>query len=266
MLRLNPRKFIKPFFLIAIILGLIFFNRLDWLEGPKDIFYQLTLPLQRSIYQLRSQVNNFFDFIFSLKELNQENIKLKEEKQRLQAVIAQLREVAQENQFLRQQLDLPEPTQWSMILANVIGQDSQNLSQYIFIDRGQKNGVREAAAVMTAGNILVGRVLESFKQTAKILLITDPNSKINALIQESRIAGLVRGDQPSGLIMDLVPQEKEVLVGQTVITSGLTGLFPKGLLIGQIKEVIISDPEVFQKIKLQPAADFEELERVFIIK
>lgn len=265
MLRLNSQKLFKPLLFIAVILGLIFFNWLGWLERPKNIFYQLSTPIQRFTYSISCQVNNFFDFALSLKELDQENIKLKEENQRLQSEVVQLREVAQENQFLRQQLDLAEPIKQSMVLANVIGQDSQNLSQYIFIDKGQKDGIKKQAAVITAGNILIGQVLESFDQTAKVLLVIDQNSKVNALIQKSRISGLVKGEK-GGLMLDLVPQEKEVLVGQTVVTSGLAGVFPKGLLIGQIKEVIISDPEVFQKIIIQPAADFERLEKVFVIE
>lgn len=259
--------FFHPLLLsLLIISGLIFLNSRGYLIMAKNNLFKLVLPLQQISYRFSLKIDQLIDFGKSLNKLNQENLLLRQENQDLLGRIVQLEETAEENKVLRAQLDLPLNESRELVLANVIGQDSTNLSRYFLIDKGAKEGFKEKAAVIAAGNLLVGQVVELNDSSAKVKLITDPSSKINAVIQESGITGLVSGEQTGELIIDLLPQERTISQGQTVISSGLFGFLPAGLLLGQIEKVISSEVQISQKAKIKPAIDFSALEKVFVIK
>jgi rod shape-determining protein MreC len=262
------KKFFSHPFILSwlIIVGLIFLNSQGWLNPIKDIFYSSTKPAQEIFYQFSHQINKLVVFISSINQLEQENIELRKENQELLARVAQLQEMERENQFLHQQIGLSDSEPKELILARVIGQEASGLGRYFLINKGKKDGVKEKAIVITAGNLLVGRVTEVASSFSKVQLIIDANSRVNALIQESGMTGLVKGDQGLSLVIDLLPQGEVIEKGQTVVSSGRAGLFPAGLLIGQIQRVISSDVQISQIAKVKPAVDFNELERVFVIK
>src|SRR3989344_1932334 len=229
--------FKKPVILALLtIIGLIFINGQGLLKQPKDIFFRITAPLQKSTYQISLKFKDIIDLLKNIKRLNSQNIEYQEENRKLKGELAGLKETARENKFLRQQIDLPEQIKGQLILADVIGQSPANLGEYILIDKGEKDGLKAGETVIAAGNLLVGRISQVSNSTAKVLLITYPGSRVNALIQES------------------------------VITSGLANLFPKGIFIGQIEKVISSQPQVFKEAIIRPAADFGKIDRVFVIR
>jgi len=259
--------FTHPFILsLLIIAGLIVVNNQGWLNSAKDLFYSLITPGQGFSYRVSFQFDKFFGFISSISQLEQDNTQLKKENQELLGRVAQLQEAARENEILRQQLDLPESKIGRLVLANVIGQDSSNLRKYFLINKGTEDEVRQGMAVIAAGNLLVGRVAEVTESFSKVQSIIDSNSRVNTLIQESGMTGLVKGEQGLSLIIDLLPQGEAIEESQLVITSGLAGLFPSGLLVGQVEKVVSSDVQISQTARLKPAVDFERLEKVFVIR
>ena len=259
--------FKKPIILaVLIIIGLIFLNSQGLFKQPKDIFFRITAPVQKSTYQISLKFRSVIDLFKNIKQLNSLNIEYKEENQRLKGELTELKEIDQENKFLRRQMDLPEQNRGRLILANVIGQGPVNLDNSILIDKGEKDGLKEGETVIAAGNLLVGRISQVSNSTAKVLLITYPGSRVNAIIQESRVKGIVRGESYNSLIMDWIAQNEKIEFNQTIITSGLANLFPAGLLIGQIERVISSQPQVFQEAIIKPAVDFEKIEKVFVVK
>lgn len=261
------KVFKHPLTISLLIVGLLIFLALQgWLKIPENIFFQLIAPWQKTIYQISLKINNVINFVKSVNNLNQENIKLSQEKRELLSQITQLKEVVRENEFLRKQVGLINSEQWELVLANVVGQDSSRVGKYFLINKGKKDGITEKAAVIAAGNLLVGRVTEVTDSFSRVQSIIDANSRVNALVQESAITGLVRGGQGLTLIIDLLPQRKEIEVGEAVVTSSLAGDFPAGLLIGQIKKVISSDVQISQQAEIQPVLDFATIEKVFVIK
>jgi rod shape-determining protein MreC len=258
--------FSHPFVLsLAIIIGLIFFNQQGWLKTPQNIFFKSTSALQASLYQFSLKMNDFVDFIFSLRRLNSENNNLKEENQKLLGELARLKAVNQENQLLRQQVGLPLSEESQLIMADIIGKDLSNLGNYFLINKGIEDGIREKMVVIAAGNLLVGRINEVFDSFAKVELVTSPNSRVNARLYEPSATGLVKGDRKLSLIFDLLPQQEPIQEGGLVVTSGLAGLFPAGLAIGQIERVVSFDVSISQIAEVKPAVDFNNLERVFVI-
>ena len=258
---------IHPFVLsLLIISGLVFLNFQGWLKTPQNIFFQITAPGKEAVYGFSLKINDFVSFVFSVNQLNQENDQLEQEKEELLAEVAHLKEVEAENEFIRSQMGLPLPDQKELVLANIIGQDPSGLSRSFLINKGERSGINQKAVVITAGNILVGQVIEVFDSSSRIRIITDPASRVNAKIQQSGLTGLIKGDSGSNLILDLLPQGELIQEEEMIVSSGLAGLFPPGLLIGQIQRVISSDVGISQMAKVKPAVDFNSLTRVFVIK
>ncbi len=257
----------KSFLLaLVIIIGLIFFNLPSVSSEIKNFFYSISSPVQKNLNQFFKQIKNSWEFLNSLKDISEENLRLEEKIKELMAHNANLGEFEKENEFLRSYLDLPVFQRYQIDLANIISRDFQSLEKYILIDKGSSAGIEKNMPVVAFKNILVGRTTEVFDDFSKVLLIVSINSEIPALIQESRVEGLIKGIEESILLMDLVLKDTEVNEGQTVITSGIDIIFPKGLLIGKILTVEFLENEMFQKITVKPATNIKELEKVFIIK
>lgn len=263
----SPRSKLSLFVLFfAGILLLIFLNERGFLNSTKNALLIVSVPLQNVSALAADKVNYFGQALREIKNLKKENEKLLNENLELRGVISGLEEIKRENDFLRQQLGLEEKPDDVLILAGVIGRDPLTFGRAILIDKGARDGVREKTAVISAGNILVGQIIEVYENSAKVRLLTDILSKVPALTQDSRMDGLIKGDGTSSLTMDLISKEKELAVGERAISSGLEGIYPKGLLIGEIEEVFSADNQFFQKAKIKAAVDFQNLESVLVFK
>jgi len=257
----------KAFLLaLVIIIGLIFLNFPGVSQEIKNFFYSISTPIQKTFNKAIRQTKTSWEFLNSLQEVSEKNVRLEEKIQELTAQNTMLKELEKENDFLRSYLKLPVVSAYLIDLANVIGRDFQGIEKYILIDKGRLAGIEKDMPVVAFGNILVGKIVEVFDNFSKVLLITSTNSKTPALIQESRTEGLIEGKQENTLSLDLIPKDIKVENDQTVITSGTEGIFPKGLLIGKISSVESSEKEIFQKITVEPVIKIGELERVFVIK
>jgi rod shape-determining protein MreC len=249
-----------------LALFLVFLNSKNALNIPKDALGFCVSPIQKILKKTSDKTENFLHFLGTIKYLNQENEILKKENKKLTAEIAELKEISWENKLLRKQLDLSPREDLKLISSFIIDKSSPELGQYIIIDKGRNSGIEKNQAVIASSGILVGKVIEVSSKTSKIFLITDVNSSVSAIIQKTRASGIVKGKHGTGLIMEMIPRGEEIKSEETVVTSGLEGFFPKGLLIGEIKEVISSPSSIFQKAIIEPAINIHELEMVFIVK
>ena len=150
------------------------------------------------------------------------------------------------------------------LAANVIGFDTSPFLSYIFLDRGSNDNIRRDMPVVTEAG-LVGRVVEVTATACKVLLITDPNPPVNARVVRSRAAGVVVGQTAGSLTLQYLAQEAEVQPGDVVITSGLGGKYPEGIVIGTVTVVQRQDYEVQQTAVLVSPIDFRALEMALII-
>ena len=132
------------------------------------------------------------------------------------------------------------------------------------MDKGIRDGVRQGAPVVIPEGI-VGVVVEASGRYAKVLLLTDPNSAVDALVQQTRARGIVKGGGADYCVFDYVLRKHGISVGDTVVSSGLDGVFPKGFRVGRISEIVRQNAGIFQKVSVTPYVDFEILEEVFII-
>jgi len=185
------------------------------------------------------------------------------ENRRLRAELSGLIELRQENERLRSLLGFVAETAVRTTAARVIAEDASSWFRTIEIDRGSADGVTEGLPVVNAAG-LVGRVVRSTPQSARVLLITDASSAVAVLVQDQRIRGVCRG-QGGALALDFALVQDDIQVGDGVITSGLGGIFPKGLVVGFVRSVHREQFGLFQTVEVEPAVDFAHLEEVLVL-
>lgn len=260
------RKNIK-YLAIIFVLVIVIFVSLRGADNPaKGLILRVSSPFLKTFRIFSGGTAGFVDFLHSIGDLKSENEKLIAENQDLVAQNNRLKDAEKENQSLRKELDLAPRSKFDLEASFVIAQDPQGLGNYFLIDKGENFGIKAGMPAIVSSGILVGRVVEAYPNTAKILLITDPGSSINAEIQDSAARGILKGEYGLGLKMEMISQTDVLSEGDTVITSGLGGEIPRGLTIGKISRVGQSTDKLFQEASVAPAVDVSGLRSVFIIK
>ncbi|MGV8082907.1 MAG: rod shape-determining protein MreC [Coriobacteriia bacterium] len=181
----------------------------------------------------------------------------------LRSRIASLQEAATENERLTKLLGFVEASELETLGARVIARPT-DYSQVLTIDRGSADGITVGMPVLGNSGV-VGQTVEVTKHSAKVQLITDSQSGVAALIQSNRSEGVVRGSVSGNLTMEFVSKETTVTAGDVVVTSGIGGVYPKGLLIGEVTKVTNLPAALYQKIELSTAVDPTELEEVVVV-
>lgn len=230
------------------------------------------VPVQYAVQRLVHGFVSLLSIPYDLENLRAENQRLKAQTDQLIYQLSLMHEIELENASLRDLLKLKDQSpdilgpESDLLFAEVIGRDPSNLLRYLTIDRGSQDGVKVGMPVITARG-LVGQIREVRTNSAKVVLLTDPSSDVNALVQRSRATGMVEGQTGPNLVMRYLPQTDGIAQsGDLVLTSGLGGHFPRRLLIGEVVEVRRSDVEMFQEARLRPAVDYDRLETVIVVR
>lgn len=255
--------FISLLTLISIT-GLIFLDKKGLLDKPKNVVYMLITPIQQISYKIGSNSSHALKDLFSFGELRRENKELESSNSKLLAENANLREAILENSFLKKQLGIPVPDEYSLKLAQVVSININNNYQSITVNRGTRDGVSEGEAVALSGNIFVGKIEKTYENRSDIALINNPKSSIPVFLQNKRAQGILKGEYGLGMVLDFVPIESEVNAGEKVITLGMENM-PRGLLVGEIQEINSRAGDLFKKAVVRPFADLKHIEEVFII-
>ncbi|MCS6801287.1 MAG: rod shape-determining protein MreC [Chloroflexota bacterium] len=198
----------------------------------------------------------------------EENERLRQLVDRLNAEVVRLQESDIENERLRAMLDFRRRNpQFELMAARIIAMDPSSPVRSATIDRGAEAGIREGMVVLSPAGNLVGRVVQVWPTTARVLFIVDSSSSVNALIQraDSRALGIVNGLPGDRLLMRYLPQQEEIRAGDIVVTSGLGENYPRGLHIGQVVEVKRNPVDLFQEARVDPAVKFSRLDSVQVI-
>lgn len=207
--------------------------------------------------------NLWFGYIY-LFGLREENLNLKKEIGQLREQLNSVREAVRENQRLRDLLTFKEDSGHRTLTARIIGMDPTNLFKTITIGKGSADGVSKGMAVVTSDGV-VGRVLSSSAGSSKVLLIIDRNSDIDAIIQRSRDRGIAEGGDLGLLQLKYLARSSDAVEGDLLVTSGVGGVFPKGLVIGSISKLDRGAGGLFLYAEAKPAVNFSKLEEVLVI-
>jgi len=209
-------------------------------------------------------VRGFWNHYVALQGVFEQNLALKEDIERLKEQLTQLREQVIISEQLTQLLAFQKTRPIQTVAARVIGRNATNWYRTLILDKGGQEGIKPNMGVITHAGV-VGRVVKTHPFTAIVLLLTDPNVAVPAMTQGSRDEGIVQGTAQGNIRMKYLPPLSPVQIGENVVTSGLTGAFPRGLQIGQIGKLQKADTDLFQSAKIQPAVEFQKLEGVLII-
>jgi rod shape-determining protein MreC len=200
---------------------------------------------------------------FALQNTSRENERLRHENDTLKLQLNQLQSKAAEADRLGTLLSFRQAHQSiSMIAARVIGTSADTASQTIYLDRGERDNIHRNMGVITPDGV-VGKVIESYRNSSQVLLLTDKDSGVGAMLAETRIQSPVGGVGEPLLSMKYVANDDTVNVGDRVVTSGMDRIFPRDLPVGTVTQIKPGNP--FKQIRLRPAANLERLEEVIVL-
>ena len=189
---------------------------------------------------------------------------LKEENDLLKNKLVAAQEVYQENKRLKQLLSLKRNSPYKVIAVNVIGRDPSNWSSFVIIDKGENSNIKKGnVAVNFLG--LVGKVIEAGVSTSKVMLVNDPNFAVSALVQRTRQEGAVSGSLGGVLTMKYLSKDSDVKVNDSVVTSGLSEAYPKGLLIGTVVQTGDELSGLSRFAVIKPGVDPSNIEEFLVI-
>lgn len=230
----------------------------------ENIVVYIISPIQRIVTYSTRGFQKIWSGYINLVGIRKENQRLKKEIQILKEDNNKINEAVLANKRLRELLAFKESVQTSMIPAQVISKDATNWFKMVMIDKGRDNGIVKNMPVVTHGGI-VGRVIEVFANYSKVQLIIDYNSAVDVLVQRSRDGGVVGGIFKNRCEMRFLDRRAKIEVGDIIISSGLDGIFPKGLVVGKVVEIRKKNYGLFQEVEIMPSVDFSRLEEVLII-
>lgn len=220
-------------------------------------------PFERAGAWTVERIRGTWRHYFALSGTAKENERLRQENQELKLKVAELQSKAEETDRLASLLQFRDAHRdVKMIPARVIGTSADANSAVIYVDRGQRDGLKRNMGVITPDGI-VGKVTDVYGDSAQVLLLTDKDSGVGAMLANSRIQSPVGGMGEPLLNMKYVASDDDVKVGEEVVTSGMDRIFPKDLPVGTVAEVKPGTP--FKQIRVRPAAKLERLEEVIIL-
>jgi len=236
----------------------------DLAARPQSVFLEIISPVDAAFTRLGEGASSVVGDYLDLLHVREENARLREELARVRSDRALLAELQVENRHLGELLELRDALGTTAVAANVIGSDATGLSRTLILASGSSNGIRPGMAVLSNQGV-VGKIIAVSPHASRVLLIDDHNSALDGFDQRSRARGIVAGLVDDGLILKYADRSQDIRNGDTVVTSGLDGIFPRGLLVGTIKSVHREGPGLFLGVRIAPAVDFRGLEQVLVI-
>ena len=200
----------------------------------------------------------------SRRDLEEENMVLRRQFDELRGEIAALRGLKEENRRLHRLLDFKESAPLRLLPADVIGRDTRNWYGSIVIDKGTRLGVSPDMPVVAEGGV-VGKVIESAPDVSTVILVVDKRSRVGGVVERTRETGVAAGSSFNTLRLDYLPLRCDARGGDRVVTSGLGGVYPPGLAIGEVINVYGGESGLSSCADLSPVVDFSRLEAVFVV-
>ena len=220
-------------------------------------------PLEKALVWVQTSTGNVWHNYFYLRGVRAENRNLKQQIERMSLEQVRMSQDADQARRLQALLAFKEQFISRTMAAQVIGSSGSELSRSVYIDKGESDGIKPDMAVITADGI-VGKVLRVYRSTSQVLLIDDQTSGVGAILDKTRLQGILRGTPAGEVVLEKVMSDEAVPAGEMVLTSGGDGIFPKGLLVGRVTKVAPGS-ELFLNIRVRPAADLSKLEEVLVV-
>lgn len=254
--------------IIILILLVILTNvNTNEISGIENVFNKLVMPIQNGLTYLKNKISSNNTFFEDINNLKAENERLTQENSKLEEELRELEIIKAENATLREYNNMSEKySEYKTVPAYIINKDISNLSDTIVINVGSDDGVKENMPVITTEG-LVGYVISVTNTTSKVKPIIDPSNSTSAVISTSRESVVLKGILGSSNTLKLmyIPTDADLIVEDVIQTSGMGGIYPKGILIGKISQIIESKNITDRYAIVETAVDFSKLENVLVI-
>lgn len=246
-------------FLASILLFILDFTHLT--NFPKSLLQAITIPVQYGLYHSGVVAGGKLSTIISVRQAVKEHEALKRQFSDLMLENASLRKEIAIKEALLDQENTLKPETYNLISARVIG-----IGRFLVIDRGSDEGVAVGQAVVYK-NHYVGQIKSLSPKSSQVILAEDPDSKVAVFSQNiaGKARGIISGQFGSESLMDKILHQEKIAVGDLVYSEGVEGTLPRGLVLGQVEEVIEQENEVFKQAKIKPIIDVKDLDLVFVM-
>ena len=254
--------------IIILILIVVFTNGENNVSFLENVATKLVMPVQNGLTYLKNKITGNDVFFSDVNNLKEENEQLKEENSRLEQSLRELENIKSENETLKEYMNLTEKYgEYKTIPAYIINKDLSNYSKTIVINVGTDDGVQENMTVI-ADEGLVGYVVSVTNNTAKVQTIIDTASSVSALMSSTDESIVCKGtlDSMTELKAMYIPPEYNIIQGDSIETSGLGGIYPKGIHIGTVKQVESTKNVTDRYAIIETAVNFEKLSTVLVIQ
>ena len=265
----------KIFILVLVIIVLLILVALSYSEKSginiiSNIISVPAAPLQKAFTFVDEKVGEFFGYFEDVKETKKANQELLKKVNELERQLLDLERLTKENKELREALNFKDQyDEYDFIGCSIIAKDPGNWFEVFTINRGMNDKITPDSPVITAYG-LVGRVSKTDLTTSRIISIIDIDSTVSARLSKSRDLIVVRGDvelKGKGLCRaDYIPPNADVMPGDIIETSGIGGIYPKGIVIGKVVSVVSNEGQYDSYAIIEPVVDFKRLEEVIVLK
>ncbi len=261
----NYKTIILIVILLATVLIVLSYNLRQ--RSPAGLITKAVLevaaPLQNVLDASVKSVSDPWSRYLLLVGTEEENRNLKKKIEDMKSQLILYQEGYLEAKRLQNLLALEDDNDFDFVTARVIGRAQVALSQTILLNKGTADGLKAGQPVMAAPG-LVGRVIDASWHSAKVLPLIDENSNIDAIVQRNRTQGMIRGAGSRGCVLKYISKTQDVREGDIIVSSGMGGVFPKGMMIGQVNHVDRQEAGLFLRINVIPSIDFSKLEEVSV--
>lgn len=260
-MRGKASRLFRTLLIAAVLFAILLLNSKNIASQLRVRFTDFISPVMKAGRAL----SRFPGRIMPFHSLKEENRTLRMRIELLERQIGELEVLSEENARLRALVDFRRSVPYTTVPALIIGRDPTNWSNSIIIDRGSSGGVFQNKAVISTKG-LVGRVIEAGKYSSKILLITDPNSKVGVIIQRNREGGILVGRPDGRCKMVYIAIDSDTAPGDRVITAGFGSVFPKDIIVGRVTKVGKEPGRLSKYAIVEPEQDMSRLEEVLCIR
>ncbi len=262
----NYKTIIFVVIIMAVVLIVLSYNLKQRSSAGliTKVVLEVAAPVQNVLNASVKSVGDAWDRYLFLVGMEEENRNLKKKIDDMKSQLILYQEGYLEAQRLRNLLALNDAYNFNFVTARVIGREQVALSKTILINKGTADGLKAGMPVMAAPG-LVGRVIDASWHAAKVLPLIDENSNIDAIVQRNRTQGIIRGAGSRGCVLRYISKIQDVKEGDIIISSGIGGVFPKGMMIGQVNHVDRQEAGLFLRINVTPSIDFSKLEEVSVV-
>lgn len=221
-------------------------------------------PLQLGMTAVSRGATRVWDDYIALWSLREQNEDLRQRLADMEELSRRALELDLTNRRLGKLLELKAGWTESAIAARVVGRSPSSVVHTVVLDKGETGGIKKGMAVLTAGGV-VGQIVAASAHAARVMLVSDPNSGVDVLVQRSRVQGIASGSAENICTLKYVQRGSDIAIGDSVITSGLDGIFPKGQPVGVVVRVDARETRMFQEVEVKLSADLGKIEEVLVV-